>query len=158
MGNVISGVGFRLFRPRLPGPGHQPLDGIFCLKFLLETRLQSESFEPSIGFLVCLVEKSWPKITILGKNALGCFYPRFSGKVLFFATVFVKQLRLWICCVFNGNCKVHSACKALTRVWFFLFFFVLKSLPWYSNFFLSLIEFICGLSFMWRFGDAIAII
>jgi len=129
MGNVISGVGFRLFRPRLPGPGHQPLDGIFCLKFLLETRLQSESFEPSIGFLVCLVEKSWPKITILGKNALGCFYPRFSGKVLFFATVFVKQLRLWICCVFNGNCKVHSACKALTRVWFFLFFFVLKSLP-----------------------------
>jgi len=31
--------------PTLPGPGHQPLDGSISLKFLLETRLQSESFD-----------------------------------------------------------------------------------------------------------------
>jgi len=29
--------------PTSPGPGHQPLNGSISLKFLLETRLQSES-------------------------------------------------------------------------------------------------------------------
>jgi len=29
----------------LPGPGRQPLGGSISLKFLLETRLQSESFD-----------------------------------------------------------------------------------------------------------------
>jgi len=29
----------------LPGPGRQPLGGSILLKFLLETRLQSESFD-----------------------------------------------------------------------------------------------------------------
>jgi len=29
----------------LPGPGHQPLDGSILLRFLLETSLQSESFD-----------------------------------------------------------------------------------------------------------------
>jgi len=31
--------------PILPGPGRQPLDGSILLKFLLESRLQSESFD-----------------------------------------------------------------------------------------------------------------
>jgi len=31
--------------PTLPGPGCQPLDGSISLKLLLETRLQSESFD-----------------------------------------------------------------------------------------------------------------
>ena len=31
--------------PTLPGPGHQPLGGSILLKFLLETRLQFESFD-----------------------------------------------------------------------------------------------------------------
>jgi len=34
----------------------QPLDGSISLKFLLETRLYSESFEPLIGFLAFLVQ------------------------------------------------------------------------------------------------------
>jgi len=39
---------WRTFRPpwpTLPGPGRQPLDGSISLKILLETRLQSESFD-----------------------------------------------------------------------------------------------------------------
>ena len=36
---------FRLPWPTLPGPGRQPLGGSISLKFLLETRLQSESFD-----------------------------------------------------------------------------------------------------------------
>jgi len=31
--------------PTSPGPGHQLLDGSISLKFLLETRLQSKSFD-----------------------------------------------------------------------------------------------------------------
>jgi len=31
--------------PTLPGPGHQSLGGSISLKFLLENRLQSESFD-----------------------------------------------------------------------------------------------------------------
>jgi len=31
--------------PTLPDPRHQPLGGSISLKFLLETRLQSESFD-----------------------------------------------------------------------------------------------------------------
>ena len=42
MSGVISGG---LFGPHLPGPGRQPLGGSISLKFLLETRLQSESFD-----------------------------------------------------------------------------------------------------------------
>jgi len=36
---------FRPLWPTLPGPGRQPLGGGTLLKFLLETRLQSESFD-----------------------------------------------------------------------------------------------------------------
>ena len=43
--DVISGGAFRPPWPTLPGPGHQPLGGNISLKFLLETRLQSESFD-----------------------------------------------------------------------------------------------------------------
>jgi len=35
---------FRSTWPTLPGPGRQPLGGSISLKFLLETRLQSESW------------------------------------------------------------------------------------------------------------------
>jgi len=35
--------------------------GSILFKFLLETRLESESFEPLIDFLACLVQKFWPK-------------------------------------------------------------------------------------------------
>ena len=41
--------------PTLPGPGCQPLGGSISLKFLLETRLQSESFDTlddPLGFRV----------------------------------------------------------------------------------------------------------
>jgi len=50
---------WRTFRPpwpTLPGPGHQPLSGSISLKFLLETRLQSESFDDLLGFQV---QKLW---------------------------------------------------------------------------------------------------
>ena len=36
---------FRPPWPTLPGPGCQPLGGSILLKFLLETRLQSKSFD-----------------------------------------------------------------------------------------------------------------
>jgi len=36
---------WRTFRPTLPGPGREPLGGSISLKFLLETRLQSKSFD-----------------------------------------------------------------------------------------------------------------
>ena len=46
-------------------PWAQPLDGNISLKFSLETRLQSESFEPSIDFLAFLVKKMWVRLSIL---------------------------------------------------------------------------------------------
>jgi len=40
------------------GPGHQPLGGSISLKFLLETRLQSESFD-TLDHLLGLWFKSY---------------------------------------------------------------------------------------------------
>jgi len=39
----------------------QPQEGSISLKYLLETWLESQSFEPLIGFLAFLVQKLWPK-------------------------------------------------------------------------------------------------
>ena len=39
----------------------QPLDGSILLKLLLQARLESGSFEPSMDFLAFLVQKLWPK-------------------------------------------------------------------------------------------------
>jgi len=46
----------------LPGPGCQPLDGSIALKFLLETRLQSESFDTLDDLLGFQVQKLWSKL------------------------------------------------------------------------------------------------
>ena len=54
VGDVISGICFRPFWLKLLGFW---LDGIFRLKFLLETMLESKSFEPVMGFLAFLVQK-----------------------------------------------------------------------------------------------------
>ena len=51
---------WRTFRPpwpTLPGPGHQPLGGSISLKFLLETRLQSESIDTLDDLLGFRVQK-----------------------------------------------------------------------------------------------------
>jgi len=40
----------------------QPLDQSIWLKFSLETRLESESFETLIDFLAFVVQKLWPKL------------------------------------------------------------------------------------------------
>ena len=48
---------FRPPWPTLPGPGRQPLDGSISLKFLLETRLQSESFDTLDDLLGFRVQK-----------------------------------------------------------------------------------------------------
>jgi len=53
VGDVISGIGFRPFWLRLPGSGIQPLNRSLW-KFLLETWLESKSFEPLIDFLAFL--------------------------------------------------------------------------------------------------------
>jgi len=45
--------------PILPGPGSKPLDGSISLKFLLETRLQSESFDTLDDLLGFKVQKLW---------------------------------------------------------------------------------------------------
>jgi len=53
---------WRTFRPpwpTLPGPGPKRLDGSISLKFLLETRLQSESFDALDDLMRFWVEKLW---------------------------------------------------------------------------------------------------
>jgi len=53
-GNVTSGRDFAFFWPPLPGPGPQPIDPFFWLKFIAETRQKSASLEPLNGFLLYL--------------------------------------------------------------------------------------------------------
>ena len=56
---------WRTFRPPWPtllGPGRQPLGGSISLKFLLETRLQSESFDNLYDLLGFRVQKLWWKL------------------------------------------------------------------------------------------------
>ena len=56
---------WRTFRPPWPaliGPGRQPLGGSISLKFLLETRLQSESFDTLYDLLRFRVQKLWCKL------------------------------------------------------------------------------------------------
>jgi len=43
--------------PTLPGPGRQPLGGSILVKFLLETKLQSESFDTLDDLLGFRVQK-----------------------------------------------------------------------------------------------------
>jgi len=54
--DVISG-GLRPPWLTSPGPGPKPLDGSILLKFLFETRLQSESFDTLDDLLGFRVEK-----------------------------------------------------------------------------------------------------
>jgi len=56
---------WRTFRPpwpTLPGHGCQPLGGSISLKFLLETRLQSESFDTFVDLLGFWFQKLWWKL------------------------------------------------------------------------------------------------
>jgi len=45
--------------PTLPDPGRQPLGGSISLKFLMETKLQSESFDTLDDLLRFWVQKLW---------------------------------------------------------------------------------------------------
>ena len=56
---------FRVILSHVARPGAQPLGQSVSLKFSLETRLESESFEPLIDFLAFLVQKLWSKINKL---------------------------------------------------------------------------------------------
>ena len=53
--------------PTLPGPVRQPLGGSISLKFLLETRLQSESFDTLDDLLRFRVQKLWCKLVKIVK-------------------------------------------------------------------------------------------
>jgi len=53
---------FRVILAHVAWPKAQPLGQSVSLKFSLETRLESESFEPLIDFLAFLVQKLWSKI------------------------------------------------------------------------------------------------
>jgi len=55
--DIISEVVLGSFWLMLPDPRAQPLGQSVSLKFSLETRLESESFEPLIHFLAFLVQK-----------------------------------------------------------------------------------------------------
>ena len=59
---------FAFFWLRLRGPGRQPNESYFWLKFSLETKLWSASLEPLIGFLAYLETKPWLKNPIFDKN------------------------------------------------------------------------------------------
>ena len=48
--------------PTSPGPGLKPSDGSISLKLLLETRLQSESFDNLDDLLGFQVKKLWSKV------------------------------------------------------------------------------------------------
>ena len=53
---------WRTFRPpwpTLPGPGRQPLGGSILVKFLLEIRLQSESFDSDCSLIFRFIKKFW---------------------------------------------------------------------------------------------------
>jgi len=56
--DIISGVGCLLFWLRLRSPQPKRLESIL-LKFVLETRLESESFEALTDFLRIRVQKLW---------------------------------------------------------------------------------------------------
>jgi len=56
---------FKVILAHVAWPRAQPLGQSVSLKFLLETRLESESFEPLIDFLAFLVQKLWSKINKL---------------------------------------------------------------------------------------------
>ena len=56
---------FRVILAHVARPGAQPLSQSASLKFSLETRLESESFEPLIDFLAFLVQKLRSKINKL---------------------------------------------------------------------------------------------
>ena len=70
--SLVVGAGFcewchkwRTFSPpwpTSPGPGRQPLDGSISLKFLLDSRLQSESFDTLDDLLGFRVKKLWYKL------------------------------------------------------------------------------------------------
>jgi len=60
--DVINGRLLGHLGPLLPGPGRQPLDGNISLKFSLETRLQSESFDTLDDLLGFRVQKLWSKV------------------------------------------------------------------------------------------------
>jgi len=55
--NVISKVVLGAILAHVNWPKAQPLGQSILLKFLLETRLESESSEPLIDFLAFLVQK-----------------------------------------------------------------------------------------------------
>ena len=57
MSDIISGGLLRVILAHVTWPRAQPLSQSVSLKFSLETRLESESFEPLIDFLVFLVQK-----------------------------------------------------------------------------------------------------
>jgi len=60
--NVTSGGVFAFSWPILFGPGPQPIDPFFWLKFFSETRSKCMSLEPLNGFLEYLQPKLWIKI------------------------------------------------------------------------------------------------
>jgi len=62
-------------------PRAQPQEGSFSLKFLMETTLESESFEPLFNFLAFLVQKLRQKSHDFGKKLKTQFL-----------------LKLWLCC------------------------------------------------------------
>ena len=67
---------WRTFRPpwpTLPGPGRQPLGGSISLKFLLETRLQSQSFDTLDDLLGFQVQKLWCKLVKIFDNVISSF-------------------------------------------------------------------------------------
>jgi len=61
VGDIISGEVFWPFWLRSPGLGPNHKREVFRSSFLLETRLEYESFQSFIGFLTFVVQKLWPK-------------------------------------------------------------------------------------------------
>jgi len=57
--DTMTRVGYWPLYLRLFAPGPKPLDGNISLKFVLENRLEHESFQPLIDFLGFWIQKLW---------------------------------------------------------------------------------------------------
>ena len=78
---------FRVILAHDVWPKAQPLGQSVLLKFSLETRLESESFEPLIDFLAFLVQKLWSKINKL----INCLIMGLINYFLYFRSVLFNR-------------------------------------------------------------------
>jgi len=103
VGDTISGVGFKPFWLRLPGPGPQLQEENISLKFSVVTRLKSKSFEPLNSSLLLSapelrVRKAMCETVVLGWKSLksaGCESVNIITRIVLLFAIKYKFTTLW---------------------------------------------------------------